>query len=202
MHPACLCTNKKGSSNTHYTTLNYGNIRQIYGILDPIGGTWFAQCVQIFRHKSELAWPSPQPGSSDPRVWEPAASLGSLWAPRRLLRRPATGSMALFCFSQGRRNDKINKICVLEGAKTRENGPKKLLLLGNSMTIKFGKICKLNFVRNFVVILEAPILHVSETGRIRFRRARFQTASSVSFFALIELLGENSVSSLQPSICV
>ena len=37
----------------------------------------------------------------------------------------------------------------------------------------------------------------SETGRIRFQRARFQTPSSVSFFALTEFRGEMSVSSSQ-----
>ena len=45
----------------------------------------------------------------------------------------------------------------------------------------------------------------SETGRIRFRRVRFQTPSSVSFFifsGLIEFSGANSVSSSQPIICV
>ena len=42
----------------------------------------------------------------------------------------------------------------------------------------------------------------SETGRIRFRRVRFQTPNSVSFFALTEFRGENSVSSSQPIICV
>ena len=41
-----------------------------------------------------------------------------------------------------------------------------------------------------------------ETGRIWFRRARFQTPNSVSFFALTEFRGENSVSSSQPIICV
>ena len=35
-------------------------------------------------------------------------------------------------------------------------------------------------------------------GRTRFRRARFQTLSSVSFFALAEFRGENSVSSSVP----
>ena len=43
---------------------------------------------------------------------------------------------------------------------------------------------------------------VSETGRIWFRRVRFQTPTSVSFFALTELWGENSVSSSQPIICL
>ena len=42
----------------------------------------------------------------------------------------------------------------------------------------------------------------SETGRIRFRRVRFQTPSSVSFLALTEFWGESSVSSSQPTICV
>ena len=42
----------------------------------------------------------------------------------------------------------------------------------------------------------------SETGRVRFRRARFQTPSSVSLLALTELRGENSVSSSEPIICV
>ena len=43
---------------------------------------------------------------------------------------------------------------------------------------------------------------ISEVGRIRFRRVRFQTPNSVSFFALTEFRGENSVSSSQPTICV
>ena len=43
---------------------------------------------------------------------------------------------------------------------------------------------------------------LSETGRIRFWRARFQTPNSVSFFALTEFWGENSVSSSQPIFCV
>ena len=42
----------------------------------------------------------------------------------------------------------------------------------------------------------------SETGRIRFRRVRFQTPNSVSFLGLTEFRGENSVSSSQPIICV
>ena len=42
----------------------------------------------------------------------------------------------------------------------------------------------------------------SETGRIRFRRVRFQTPKSVSFLALTEFREENSVSSSQPIICV
>ena len=43
---------------------------------------------------------------------------------------------------------------------------------------------------------------ISETGRIRFRRVRFQTPNSVSFLALTEFRGENSVSSSRPIICV
>ena len=42
----------------------------------------------------------------------------------------------------------------------------------------------------------------SETGRIRFRRARFQTPTSVSFLGLTEFRGANSVSSSRPIICV
>ena len=42
----------------------------------------------------------------------------------------------------------------------------------------------------------------SETGRIRFRRVRFQTPNSVSFLGLTEFRGANSVSSSQPIICV
>ena len=45
-------------------------------------------------------------------------------------------------------------------------------------------------------------LYSSETGRIRFRGARFQTPNSVSFSGLIEFWGANSVSSSQPIICV
>ena len=39
-------------------------------------------------------------------------------------------------------------------------------------------------------------------GRIRFRRVRFQTPNSVSFWALTEFRRENSMSSSQPIICV
>ena len=42
----------------------------------------------------------------------------------------------------------------------------------------------------------------SETGRIRFRRVPFQAPNSVSFLALTEFRGENSVSSVQPTICM
>ena len=44
--------------------------------------------------------------------------------------------------------------------------------------------------------------HFSETGRIRFRRVRFQTPNSVSFSGLTEFRGANSVSSSRPIICV
>ena len=44
--------------------------------------------------------------------------------------------------------------------------------------------------------------HISETGRSRFRRVRFQAPNSVSSMALTEFRGENSVSSSQPLICV
>ena len=40
------------------------------------------------------------------------------------------------------------------------------------------------------------------TGRIRFRRVRFQTPNSVSFSGLTEFRGASSVSSSQPIICV
>ena len=43
---------------------------------------------------------------------------------------------------------------------------------------------------------------MSETGRIRFRRVRFQTPNSVSFSGLSEFRGANSMSSSQPIICV
>ena len=41
-----------------------------------------------------------------------------------------------------------------------------------------------------------------ETGRTRFRGARFQTPNSVSFFGLTEFRGANSVSFSQSFICV
>ena len=47
--------------------------------------------------------------------------------------------------------------------------------------------------------LEAQL---SGTGRIRFRRVRFQTPNSVSFSGLTEFRGANSVSFFQPIICV
>ena len=45
-------------------------------------------------------------------------------------------------------------------------------------------------------------LYISETSRIRFRRARFQTPNSMSFLALTEFQGESPVSSSQPFLCV
>ena len=44
--------------------------------------------------------------------------------------------------------------------------------------------------------------NISETGRLRFRRVRFQTPNSVSFLGLTEFRGANSASSSQPIICV
>ena len=44
--------------------------------------------------------------------------------------------------------------------------------------------------------------NLSETARVRPRRARLQTPNSVSFFTLTEFRGENSVSSSQPFMCV
>ena len=41
-----------------------------------------------------------------------------------------------------------------------------------------------------------------ENGRVRFRRVRFQTLSSLSFLALAEFQGESSVSSSRPTTCV
>ena len=64
-------------------------------------------------------------------------------------------------FGQRRRNDNMNKICVLEGVGEGENlrkiVPKRSFFLGNSMTIKFGNFTNFIF-RNFVVIWEAPVL--------------------------------------------
>ena len=69
------------------------------------------------------------------------------------------------CYIQRRRNDNINKICVLEGVEEGKLYGKlsqNAVLPGNSMTIIFGKYA--NFiVRNFVVIWEAPI-HESTCG--------------------------------------
>ena len=48
----------------------------------------------------------------------------------------------------------------------------------------------------------AILRQYSETGRIWFRRVRFQTPSSLSFLAPTEFRGESSLSSSQPSICV
>ena len=56
--------------------------------------------------------------------------------------------------------------------------------------------CKLWFLGTSEDQAQIP----SETSRIRFRGARFQTPSSVSFLGLIEFRGANSVSSL--SICL
>ena len=44
--------------------------------------------------------------------------------------------------------------------------------------------------------------HHAETGRIQFRRVRFQTPNSVNFLGLTEFRGANSASSFQPIICV
>ena len=45
-------------------------------------------------------------------------------------------------------------------------------------------------------------VHRILSSRIRFRRVRFQTPNSVSFFALAEFQEESSVSSARPIICV
>ena len=67
------------------------------------------------------------------------------------------------------------------------------------------------FIRKLGKILVAQVLwstssvsdQNSETGPMRFRRVRFQTSISVSFFlGLTELRGEDSVSSFQAIICV
>ena len=50
--------------------------------------------------------------------------------------------------------------------------------------------------------ISGPFSCYSETGRIRFRRVRFQTPNSVSFSGLTEFRGASSVSSSQPIICV
>ena len=76
--------------------------------------------------------------------------------------------------------------------------------------------CCINFFAKvfpgiLLVVLSNGMVHLrmfganvkkSETGRIRFRRARCQTLSPVSFFALAEFWGESSMSSSQPIICV
>ena len=63
------------------------------------------------------------------------------------------------CIGQRRRNDNINKNCVLEGVGGRGKFSgklsKTLSVLRSSQTIDFGNFA--NFiVRNFVVISEAP----------------------------------------------
>ena len=50
--------------------------------------------------------------------------------------------------------------------------------------------------------VKAKFLFFSETDRKCFRRGRFQSPSSVSFLALAEFQGPNSVSSSQPIMCV
>ena len=56
--------------------------------------------------------------------------------------------------------------------------------------------------RSTTLILPHTHHYNSETGRIRFRRVRFQTPNSVSFLGLTEFRRENSVSSFHPIICV
>ena len=53
---------------------------------------------------------------------------------------------------------------------------------------------------NIALTFRSPLN--SETGRIRFRRVRFQTPNSVSFSGLTEFRGASSVSSSQPTIYV
>ena len=60
----CFCTKKKGSSNTHYTTLKYGKSRQIYGISYPkllknAQGLWHLSIYQKLLGELPL---SPQTG--------------------------------------------------------------------------------------------------------------------------------------------
>ena len=81
---------------------------------------------------------------------------------------------------QGRRNDNINTICVLEGVgegqlygKLSQNAV-FFFFLGNSMTIKFGNFA--NFiVRNVAVIWEAPSFPAN-----RFAKNQFANKSSRS----------------------
>ena len=65
-------------------------------------------------------------------------------------------------------------------------------------------VCNLvrNFPQNVENIAPFPGWRKSETGRIQFRRVRFQTPNSVSFLGLTEFRGVNSVSSSRPIICV
>ena len=55
---------------------------------------------------------------------------------------------------------------------------------------------------NFLFLCSIPLDPTSEMGRMRSRRARFQTPSSVSCSALIELWRQGSVSSSRPTTCV
>ena len=65
----------------------------------------------------------------------------------------------------------------------------------------FGCILR-NAGNNLGRIPQTWELQISETGRIRFRRVRFQTPNSVSFSRLTEFWGAHSVSSFQPIICM
>ena len=60
-----------------------------------------------------------------------------------------------------------------------------------------GRLLLPEHKRRFAPIVSTCRLE-SETGRIQFRRARFQTPSSVSCLALTVFWGEDSVSSSQP----
>ena len=59
---------------------------------------------------------------------------------------------------------------------------------------RFSALVQTSLDRSSFIILE--------TGRIRFRGARFQAPNSVSFWELTEFRAANSVSSFQPIICV
>ena len=113
------------------------------------------------------------------------------------------GPLGKALLNQRRRDDNKNKICSFEGGGValgaERKSSKTLFFVGNVTTINFEMQILLS--RNFVVVAQAPIenkergvwigsvwnsqalnLVCSETGRIRFRGARFETPSSVSFF--------------------
>ena len=68
----------------------------------------------------------------------------------------------------------------------------------NSLEPSLGRLSHKGRQKN----VDAFLCSLSETGWIWFRGVRLQTPNSVSFFALTEFRGENSVTPSQPNICV
>ena len=90
--------------------------------------------------------------------------------------------------------------------KSYRNTQKRDTSLKNEIGMKFGNQFppRLTSFSWFILLAQRffVLFLFFFRGENGFRRARFQTLSSVRFMALTELRAENSVSSSQPMVCV